>query len=115
MFERLSTPQPAPKVTLKANWHSQQQHQRVCDDVTSTRRLVRDPEPAVEEKPRFEIDLRVEGVSQDAVLQDEEKMNEINKKLKQLRIGSCAKSIRNDNMIFSEESSRSIYEMATWS
>ena len=25
-------------------------------------------------KPQFEIDLRVEGVSQDAILQDEEKM-----------------------------------------
>ena len=36
---------------------------------TGTRRLVRDPEPAVDTKPQFEIDLRVEGVSQDAILQ----------------------------------------------
>ena len=66
------------------------------DDQTSTRRLVRDLEPAVEKKPQFEIDLGVEGVFQDAILQDEEKMKEIHKKLEKLRIGSCTKSIRND-------------------
>ena len=70
----------------------------------------------VDKKPQFEIDLRVEGVSQDAILQDEEKMKEISKKLEKLRNGSCTKSIRNDfkdrgNMIFSEESSRAIYEL----
>ena len=44
LFERLSTSRPAPKVTQKSNWHSQQQQQQqqsICDDVTSTRRLVR--------------------------------------------------------------------------
>ena len=35
------------------------------DDQTSTRKLVRDSEPVVDKKPQFEIDLRVEGVSQD--------------------------------------------------
>ena len=63
-------------------------------------------------KPQFEIDLRVERVSQDAILQDEEKMKEVNESLK---IGSDTQSIRNflskSNMIFSEESSRAIYEM----
>ena len=43
------------------------------------RKLVRDSESVVDKKPQFEIDLRVEGVSQDAILQDEEKMKEINK------------------------------------
>ena len=70
-------------------------------------------EPAVEKKPQFEIDLRVEGVSQDAILQNEEEMREINKELQKLKIGSGTKSIRNDlskgTMIFSEESSRAIY------
>ena len=87
------------------------------DDVsTSTRRLVRDPEPAVEKKPQFEIDLRVEGVSQGAILQDEEKMKEINEeKLEKFKMGSGTKSIRNDlskcRMIFREETSRAINEM----
>ena len=44
---------------------------------------------------RREDDLR-EGVSQDAILPDEEKMKEINKKLEKLRIGSCTKPLRND-------------------
>ena len=141
LFEDSQPPRPAPKVTLESNWYShQQQQQSICDDVTctrrllreiqsgtrgvrgsttddqtGTRRLVRDLELAVEKKPHFEIDLRVEGVSQDAILQDEEKMKEINKKLEKLKIGSGMKSIRNDlstgNMIFSEESSRAICEM----
>ena len=84
MFGRLSTPRPAPKVTLKCNWHSQQQQQQqsLCDDVsTSTRKLVtgqsgirdvrgntRDSKTVVDRKPQFEIYLRVEGVSQDAIL-----------------------------------------------
>ena len=55
------------------------------------------------------------GVSQDAVLQDEEMMKETNKNLEKLRIGSCTKSICNDlskgNMILSEESSRAVFEM----
>ena len=28
IFERLATPRPAPKVTLKSNWHTQQQQQQ---------------------------------------------------------------------------------------
>ena len=63
---------------------------------TDDQRLVPDLEPAVEKKPQFEIDLGVEGVFQDAILQDEEKMKEIHKKLEKLRIGSCTKFIRND-------------------
>ena len=36
-FERLETPRPAPKVTLKKNWQSQQQqqHSSSCTDVLS--------------------------------------------------------------------------------
>ena len=106
LFERLPTHDPAPKVTLKSNWHSQQQQQYLCDYVststkklvtdqsgirdvrgyttdyqTSTKKLVRDSEPVDDKKRQFEIDLRVEVVCQDAILQDEEKMRDINKKL----------------------------------
>ena len=56
------------------------------------------------------IDLRVHGVAQDAILQDEANMQEINR----LKAGSNKISIRNDlakdKMIFSEESSRGIFE-----
>ena len=35
-FERLETPRPAPKVTLKKNWQCQrQQHSTCCTDVPS--------------------------------------------------------------------------------
>ena len=66
-FERLSTPRPAPKVTLKSSWQSQQQ-QSTCDDVsTSTRKLAQNSVSLVDKKPQIEIDLRVEGVLQDAI------------------------------------------------
>ena len=85
------------------------------DNETSTRKLVRNHEPLVDKKPPFEIDLRIEGVSEAAFLHDEAKMNEISEKLEKLKMASCAKSIRNDlskgKMIFSEETSRAIYEM----
>ena len=48
----------------------------------------------VEGKPDFEIDLRVEGVPDDVILKDEERMEEINEKLEKLEICLCAKSIR---------------------
>ena len=60
---------------------------------TSIKKLVRCFEPAVEKKPQFEIDLQVERVSQDAILKDEEKMDEINEKLEKLKMGSCAEFI----------------------
>ena len=86
------------------------------DDQTSTRKLVQNSVSLVHKNPQFEIDLRVEGVSQDAILQDEEKMNETNEELEKLRIGSCTKSIRDDSsngtMIFSDETRRAIYEMS---
>ena len=48
--------------------------------LSTSKRLVRNSVSLVDKKPQFEIDLRVEGVSQDAILQDEEQMKEINKK-----------------------------------
>ena len=58
-----------------------------------------------------DIDLRVQVVAQDAILQDEANTQEINR----VQAGSNKISFRNDlakdKMIFSEESSRAIYEM----
>ena len=127
MFERLSTPRPAPKVTLKKRWIVQQllQQQPICNEVvTSTSKVVAKWEESqsgtrdgtkrdvrsciqlvreiaqgnlckirsqkVEQKPDVDIDLRVQGVSQDAILQDEENARnqpagEQSKKLDQTR------------------------------
>ena len=113
---------PRQKSHCKSNWQLQQQQQQsisdelltssrklvtdqtgitdvrgyTTDDPTSTRKLVRNPEPPVDKKPQFEIDLRREGVSKDAILQDEAKMNEIGEILEKCEKGSCTKSIRND-------------------
>ena len=83
---------------------------------SSFRKLERNSVSLVDKKPKCEIDLRVEGVLQDAILKDEKTDEQIHKKLEKLKIGLCKKSIRNDlkkngDLIFSEESSRVIYEM----
>ena len=61
------------------------------------------------------MDLRKDGVPQDAIFKDEVPRTEINEKLEKLKSGSCSKSIRDDlqddSFTSSEESSRVIYEM----
>ena len=51
---------------------------------------------SVNKKPKFEIDLRLEGVPQDEILKDAKWMTKVYKKLENLKIGSCVTSIRND-------------------
>ena len=83
--------------------------------LTGTRKLERNTEHSVQEQPTFEMDLRIEGVPQDAIFEDEEQLKEINEKLEKLKSGSCSKSIRDDlkddNVIFREESRRVVYDM----
>ena len=83
----------------------------------SSGKPVQDMEPKVEQKPDFDIDLRAQGVSQDAILQDEAEMREINHQVNKVKAGSNKISVRNDlakdGMIFREESSRAIYEVGS--
>ena len=53
---------------------------------TGTEEPVRDTERPVQEQPKFEIDLRVEGVPPDAILEDEVHMREMNEKLEKLKM-----------------------------
>ena len=41
------------------------------------------------EKPDVEIDLRTDGMTQDAILNGEEQTKEIHEKAEKLKIGSC--------------------------
>ena len=41
--------------------------------LTGTRKLGRDTEHSVQKQPTFEIDLRIEGVPQDAIFEDEDR------------------------------------------
>ena len=82
LFERLSTPRPAPKIVLKSNWHSQQQQlPDTLDSPTSARigKTLREGLEPTEEKeePQFEVDLRTEGIVQDAILKDEDRMGNV--------------------------------------
>ena len=101
LIERLSTPRPAPKVVLKSAWQSQQQQQQqdTSESASSdTRRLVLREEQGTptdnpellsvkklmrgtveEEDPEFKVDLRIEGIAQDVILEDEERNGQIQK------------------------------------
>ena len=102
MFERLSTPRPPPKIVLKRSWQTQQQQdtsesapsraRKLCarkvegeqkeDQGNSTedpetsriRNLYARSESTVEEKPEFEVDVRIDGIVHDVILKDEERM-----------------------------------------
>ena len=66
--QRVSTPRPAPKVVLKDAWQSKQQQQQQGTQSSSGT-------PA-EEYP-FTVDLRIPGIPQDAVLEDQGRRTKI--------------------------------------
>ena len=96
-FERLSLPRPAPKIALKSAWQSQQQEPQQQQQDTSesasfkhqknergnrtnnpeqpsAKKLKRRTESLVgKEEPEFLVDLRIEGIAQDVISEDEEK------------------------------------------
>ena len=90
---------------------------RVPRESSRSRKLERRDESTVEKQPQFEVDLRIEGIAQDVILKDEERMGKIQEVVGKLRNGSRTKSILKDlgkpekTMKFSEESSRIILEM----
>ena len=73
---------------------------------------MRDTAVPVEQKPNFKVHLRVEGVPEDVILKDEEQMKQINETVEKLKEGSKSvlDDLENVDMIFSEESSRVIYD-----
>ena len=131
LFERLSTPRPAAKITLRSTWQVQQQHQQQQPAPTRLRRLGEnrvegDPQSNVKQEADSsrteittsvfnEIDLHVDGIPQEAILNDEIQMKDIKETLQKLQIGSQMQSMRHDlnkeDMIFCKESSKAIYEM----
>ena len=120
MFERLATPRPAPKITLKSRWQAQQQHSQQPQQQpqlpesastgvwqqamsifeqsesgdkgstaetqcpTSTWQQVRGTAVPVE-KPNVDIDLRTNGITQEAILNDNEHWKEIHDKSEEVK------------------------------
>ena len=68
------------------------------------------------EEPELKVDLKIEGIAQDVILEDEERMEQIQKVAEKLRTGYHSKSIIEDlgktgnSIRFSEESSRTVHE-----
>ena len=63
-------------------------------ELLSVRKLMRSTESLVEkEEPEFKVDLIIERSAQDVILEDNERMEEIQNALEKLRNGSRTKSI----------------------
>ena len=69
---------------------------------------MRDTEVSVQQEPKFKVDLRVEGVPEDVIVKDEERMKQINETVEKLKDGSTSvrDDLKNGDMTFTEESSR---------
>ena len=79
---------------------------------------MRSAESLVEkEEPEFNVDLGIEGIAQDVIPEDEERMGQIQKVVEITNWISRSKSIIEDletgrkSIKFSEESSRTIHEL----
>ena len=124
-------------------WQPQQQQQQQEDTSesasSSTRKLVQreeqgtptdNPEPpsiwkrmrgaeslVEKEECEFKVDLRIEGIAQDVIQENEQRMGQFQKVADKLRTGYRTKSIVEDlgkperSIKFSEESSRTIREL----
>ena len=87
-------------------------------ELPSVRKVKRSAESPVEkEEPEFKVDLRTEGIAQDVILEDEERMGQIQEVVEKRRNGSRTQYILEDlgkqenSMKFSEDSSRTIHEI----
>ena len=79
---------------------------------------MRSAESHVEKKePEFKVDLRIEGIAQDVILEDEERMGKVQVIVHNFRNGSRTESIIEDlgrpekSIKFCEESSGTIHEL----
>ena len=69
----------------------------VNPELLSVRKLKRSAESLVEkEQPEFKVDLKIEGIAQDEILEDEERMGHIQEAAEKSRNGSRTKSILKD-------------------
>ena len=128
IFERLAAPRPAPKVTLKSYWQTQQQHQQqpqqptLEDDVPSiwkqratweSRARVRDDAKHAMEAERAPRKLVL--APSEAVTGEEAPTDTNTKEIERIKIGSNKICIREDQakekMVFSKETSHAISEM----
>ena len=83
----------------------------------SSGKPVRGTDHAVQKQPTCEIDLRIEGVPQDAIFEDDEQMKRDQRKTGDVekwimfKIHLRRLELKDQNLTFSEESCRVIYEM----
>ena len=87
LYQRVSTPRSAPQIVLKDAWQSssgrptaeqQQQPEQQQGTPTSSGK------PLAEENP-FKIDLRIQGIPEDALLEDQGRMTRIQELVDKLR------------------------------
>ena len=124
-YERLSTPRPAPKVTLRSCWQVQQQQQQQQAghsfgkperdrDCANARKEIPQDDDQVEITTSIfnKIDLRIDGIPQEAVLQDKMQMKSISetiRKLEQIKV-DLGENYNQEDYVYTKETAENIHD-----
>ena len=118
IFEKLATPRPAPKVTLKSNWQIQKQQQQQPQQPTLLARVRDDTKHAMEvERASRKLVLASSEAEADIHLTGKEALTDTNTtEIERIKIGCPNKiCIREDlakeKMVFGGVSSHAIFEL----
>ena len=110
LFERLTTPRPALKVTLKSHWQTQQQQQQQPQQPN----LEEDVQSIWKERATWESRARVREAETDIHLTVKEELTNT-KEVERIKIGPnkiCIwEDLAKEMMVFSKESSQAIFKM----
>ena len=106
VYERLSDPQPAPKVVLKSDWLVLQQQQRTKPSFGQLERQDCKEEVEITTSIFNKIDLKIDGVPQSDILKDEEQMKSISEAVEKLQ---GTETNLGEDCIFTEEAADRIH------
>ena len=134
-FERLATPRPAPKITLKSSWRTQQQQPFLEKGVNSIckQRATWESRAGVREDTKHVTSMEIAAgnsmrtvstvdvgthLSEQEVITDAFSNNEANAQgIERVKIGSnkiCVREdLATDKMVFSKESRRAVFELGS--
>ena len=117
-YQRSSTPRPAPRIVPKSAWNEQQQQQQqqvVFKEPWEAAGGTQSEAPSLnntwKEERSFQIDLRVQGVSQDDIYKDEERKPRCKIWLIRYKTDTATSQQEGVSNVFSKESKRKLKEM----
>ena len=117
IYQRSSTPRPAPRIVLESAWNEQQQQQQqvVFKEPWEAAGGTQSEAPSLnntwKQESSFQIDLRVQGVSQDDIYKDEERKPRCKIWLIRYKTDIGTNQQEGVSNVFSKESKRKLKEV----